>query len=283
MRGRSTVVDVSALAPGDHACWGFASDEARASMLAQYVHGGVERDERIVYLADGQAPDAVAARLAGAGVPVGYLLGSGQLLLLDARSALAPGGRFDGGAVLQRFGVAAAGAAAEGYTGVRTAADVGWLLSDSATSAAFLAFELQAGRVLAGSTMTALCGHDTRRCAADARTALAAVHPARAGDASDASFGAVLGAGGEVLVAGEVDLVSADAWRRVLAAAACEASEAVTLDLADLCFIDVAGLRAVAALAVAGTRVTLRSPRPIVRKCLPVLGVDALPGVEVQP
>jgi anti-anti-sigma factor len=88
---------------------------------------------------------------------------------------------------------------------------------------------------------------------------------------------------GVYVVSGELDLGSAEEFRREVAPALDDAGE-VVLDLADLTFIDSFGLRTIALLArMVGDRgVVLRSPRGEVVRVIELTGIGSVPGIRVE-
>lgn len=85
--------------------------------------------------------------------------------------------------------------------------------------------------------------------------------------------------GRHVSVAGDVDLVVAESLYEELVA--CDTTEKVTVDMRNVTFCDVAGVRAIVSarqrLEVSGCRMELTDVRPRVRQLFELLGVgDAL-------
>lgn len=271
MPGEGRVHDVAELWPGDHVCWQFGSDDEYAATLVSWVATGVERGERILALSGHVALDQQRAAVSDYGLRVDELVDSGQLVLQDARTALDAGSGFDSDSVLDGYRAAAHRAVADGYTALRVMADLGWVLDGMATPAGLVDYEIRAEQLLADVPMVALCGYDTRVTPRQAADQVCAVHPACAHEGSQ-PFSAVLEADGSFRLTGEVDLVCGQVWRGVLDALTIGPGEELVLDLSELRFIDATGLRALASaatvLAAHGCSLTLRSPRPVVRRCL---------------
>lgn len=86
-----------------------------------------------------------------------------------------------------------------------------------------------------------------------------------------------------VAVAGELDMAAADEFWE-LATSTVDPSHVVVLDIADLEFIDSAGLRAIVRLSedVCPFGIVLRSPRDNVLRVLEMLRIENVAGIRVD-
>lgn len=84
-------------------------------------------------------------------------------------------------------------------------------------------------------------------------------------------------------VSGELDMAGADGFWE-LVTSAVDPTQVVVLDIADLAFIDSAGLRAIVRLSedVCPFGLVLRSPRDNVLRVLEMLGIDKIAGIRVE-
>lgn len=83
---------------------------------------------------------------------------------------------------------------------------------------------------------------------------------------------------------GELDMASATTLREALDPVVA-AGKPLTLDVADLTFIDSSGLRALVQLSAGLNGVgplVLSSPSDGVRRLLDIVGLEALPGIQVE-
>lgn len=265
---------VTELEPGDHVCWPFDTDEDYAATLASWIETGVTRGERVLSLSGQVSVDWLRAAVTAHGVPVDALIEAGQAVLADARTVFAGTGSFDADGVTEGYRLAAEQAVADGYTALRVMADLGWAANGLATPRQLVCHELSADRLIADLPMLALCGYDTRIASRTVAAQVCSVHPACAHDGST-PFCVLTGADGSFVVRGEVDFACAQSWRVVLDALAAGSDEQLTLDVGGLDFIDLTGLRALVAvadeLAAYGGWLTLRSARPVLRRCAAML------------
>src|SRR5919206_1845948 len=79
--------DGCGLQAGDHICWVYESDEEHRDVLTHFLKDGLERNERVLYLARRFTATRVTGYLQDAGVAAEDVLRSGQLVFLDAEAA----------------------------------------------------------------------------------------------------------------------------------------------------------------------------------------------------
>jgi anti-anti-sigma factor len=139
--------------------------------------------------------------------------------------------------------------------------------------------------MIADEPVLALCAYDRRQLGAEVLAGLHSLHPLHHHDA-DIDFAVYADSGGSV-VAGEIDAASFDRFDLALEALLEDERSEVVLDLARLQFIDVAGLRAIAAtgerLHGQGRALVLRAANPLVARCWHLLEFDRLGGVRLEP
>jgi anti-anti-sigma regulatory factor len=224
--------------------------------------------------------------LTAAGHHVGPLLGRGQLVVAAVEDAYTPGGTFDPDALLAAFQALVAQALAEGFTGLRVFGDPAPLLADPDVRARWPSYELRADLLVARLPAVALCGYDLRVVDDAAVELPTAVHRLRlgAGDTPGPGFQLHGTADGALALRGEVDMLYSDTVVGLLGGSAGDLGVPV-VDVSSLEFVDVAGMRAIAAAARAlpatGVAVEVRGGSPLFRRVWSVLGHDALQRVRL--
>jgi PAS domain S-box-containing protein len=149
-RSREPQSSLSGISPGDHLCCFFESDDERLSALVPFIRQGLDRNERVVCYLEPGGDAPLFAALGESGVDPAPCLASGQLrAVFPTRPA-------------PSIQEAVDLADADGFAGLRTAADTGWILSAEGASKCLLAFESGLGRGLRGQPPTSLCLYDTR-------------------------------------------------------------------------------------------------------------------------
>lgn len=254
--GQTTVVRPTGV--GRHLCWAFAD---RASFLER-AHA---------FLAEGRA---AGERLWLIGDDLPALDGVPPMPIHD----IYPVG--DPAAQVEVYAVATAAALADGYTGLRVAADATPLVRSAGQRAAFAAYEHLVDRYLADHPFSALCGYDVRVLGAVAVAELACVHAAHNVAEVPFSLHGTAGPGG-VALSGELDGTDADllAWALDRAAPPVVDGE-VVVDGAGLEFIDHRSLLRLADYARGrGATAVLRTPLPAAARLADLLRV---PGIRVE-
>lgn len=266
-------VHVGDLRPGDHACLLFASDEERASVLRDFVLGGLDADDKILCLTGDPAPSLPP-------VP------PGRLEVVALAQFLTADGRFDAAALLARLRTAAARSRAEGCRALRVAGDPGAGgmpdLPRLLEYEALLDGEFGSGRALA------VCQYDLRRCGPGTPDALESAHAGsveadplvRTADLVVVRTYRPQGLRIEGVVDAGAHRCLRDALRSVAAV-----REDVRLEMSRVEFLDLAGLRLLMTFARARAArhctVELTGLLPHLRQVITMIGWDRTPGLRL--
>lgn len=169
-------------------------------------------------------------------------------------------------------------AIADGYTGLRVAADATEIVLDDPSLDAFVRYEAFVDRRMAtGLPFSAMCAYDRNRLSDEAIDELACVHPAVHG--SGCSFRISASATGGLRLSGEVDGFSAPLLAKALRRLPSPWSDddAVRIDCHELRFIDHRGLLALhAAGADTDGPVELIGTAPVVERLVDLLDLHRL-------
>lgn len=131
----------------------------------------------------------------------------------------------------------------EGYTRLRVAADMDWLLPVTRDGDETLRFEVLLDRVVSEVGATVLCAYRRTSFSPDTILAMRCAHPVVAGLDEREPFKMVAGDDGDWILSGELDV---SASRVLVPALRATASERWVVDVSGLVFADVAGMRAIA-------------------------------------
>ncbi len=255
MRAHGCIDSAAGLGSDGHACWGFERQEEFVAAALDFLADGLRYGQRLAYV--GAEPIEEQRRCLAPLGDVERMVDSGMLQLFQLGDLYRVGEAVDPEVQIATYMAAVDAALAEGYKGLRVAAEVTDLVSAPQTWAAHLRWESAADRVLAPRSVSALCGYRRDALPPQLLADLAAVHPAANAAAKAPPFH-LFGEDGELVLCGEVDLFSSDALERILDAAAGE-GEPASLNLEALEFIDHHGVEA---LARHGCRV--RNAPPVV-------------------
>lgn len=228
-------------AQSGHVCWVFETDAGFRHAAVAFLSEGLERRERLVYVAERSSLDLLKADLSDLG-PVGQLADDGALLLIGVAQLYEPGGSFDSAVQLSTWRALVDTSLKAGYTGICVAADATALVVTPEARRRFVRYELSVDRFIAGEPMRALCAYD-RRVLQAATNELCAVHPQRRTPA-DADPGFCLYFDRDRLhLDGELDILNREVLASALDAAANTANGSLTLDVSALDFLDVDAMR----------------------------------------
>jgi anti-anti-sigma regulatory factor len=235
----------SGLGPDGHACWGFDDKEEFVAATLDFLTDGLRLGQRLAYV--GSEPLAEQRERLDPLGDVGRLIDNGALQLFELSDLYRVGEPIDVDAQLAAYLAATDAAFADGYSGLRVAAQATDLVAEPETWDAQVRWESTADRVLSTRSLSALCGYERDALPPQLLADLAAIHPAANGCAGSAPFH-LFGEDDGLALTGEVDLFSSETFDRVLDVG-CAGDEPVSLDLAGLDFIDHRGVEILAAHA----------------------------------
>ncbi|MFG3436788.1 MEDS domain-containing protein [Nonomuraea sp. NPDC047897] len=272
---------VDRLRPGDHVCWTFDDHERHLRALVRFLRKGLEHDQKVLYITDTFLPPAFLAAAQAYGVEVRQPLNDGQLHVTTAEESFLSDGSFEPERALKGWTAAIDQARAEGWSGLRVAADMGWTVRPLVDMGELARYEAQANQIFSAGYAMALCCYDRRLFTHAELERISAAHPgaARAGAGSVEEWEPLLRirrTPDGVSLDGAADRTNCDALAAVLdplAAAADDSDTPLVIDVAGLTFADVATARLLAGTVAAGRgRILLRGARPALVELLAVIG-----------
>jgi ABC-type transporter Mla MlaB component len=259
--------------PGEHACCRFGSASDRRRVVASVVGDVLRRGDRAVYLHDRLDADELVSDLADAGEAVGTALERGQLVVRSPRIH-AVEGTFDIDFLLGWCSDERDRSLADGYERVTLIVEVGASIADAQ---ALEDYE-QRLDALASPATAILCIYDLARVAPSSAVALlhdVDLAPELAPVGREAYLEAADLRSGALRLAGELDYDAVPALTDVLRA---RGRGSLALDLADLHFVDVAGMRGLRGRP--GERsIAIVAASEAVRRLSDLMGWDTDPGV----
>ena len=234
MRDSGLVSSPVGLGVNGHACWAYADDAELVRAAAEYLADGERLGQKLLYVGP-------AERL--------HLADELNVEALPLSAFCELGRPTDSERLLDVYTAATDAALAEGFTGLRVAADVTELAVDPACHCRW---EAVADRLMVERPLSALCCYDRRRLAPEVLRDLCSVHPA----ANESVPFRIYAAGDGLLLQGEIDYFSSDALKRMLPLTTADA----TLDLSGARFIDHHGARVLheSGVALAGMPQSMR-------------------------
>ena len=254
-----------ALASGGHICLVVDDDDSYGDLAADFLRQGRADGEKTV--AFGPLGSPLQERLA----PFAVVVADPYVDFLGLRG-LEPATMF------AMFREQAAIAAAEGYTRLRVAADMDWLLPAAPSREEALGFEVLLDRVISELDATVLCAYRRTSFDPDVLLGMGCIHPTASGG-EQPPFKLVAAEGGRWELGGEIDFASSSVLAPALRATV---TAPWVVDVSRLDFLDVASMRTIAGLArTAADGLELRHASPRLQRLWQLAGFDDVaPGVR---
>ncbi len=168
---------IDRMKPGDHYCGMYRTDEDWRATIVDFIRGGIEREEKIIYIVNVTTVDQLKATLAAAGVRVDALIDKGQLVILTAKESYLKDGQFDPARMIALLGEETDKALAEGYTALRATGEMTWALAGEPGSERLVEYESRLADLFATKRCYGLCQYDRRRFDSEMLLDVLHVHP----------------------------------------------------------------------------------------------------------
>jgi ABC-type transporter Mla MlaB component len=267
-----------AIRRGEHACSRFDRREDRECIADAFMRVGLRLGHRVVYLCRSSDLDATLTRLESAEPDVGSALRTGALELRDAYLA-------DGAFGVERMIAALRAehhrALADGFSGLSMAGDVSAALA-GASAEDLVEYERRVDEEFGDATQMVLCQYDQQRFQTGALVEITEAHhvevsPALATiDPTGALAAARVHPPETLRLAGDLDFETVDGLIGFLDD---NVHGLLRVDLADVEFADVAGMRALR--GARSRQLMIAGASDPVRRLVGLLGWDTDPGVVV--
>lgn len=260
VRNNGMHVELIGMAPHDHIGWVFSGPDQFAVLARKFLKDGAAMGERLIYVAEGPGSDGPGG--------LDDLIDAGVLQVRSIAEIYGPSGIVD--AVRQRavFAEALAQAQADGYAGIRVAADNTPLLNDERRFAAWLRWELVADRFMSENPVTGLCAFDRERVDIDRLRHTATLHPLLSSTSPMPQF-QLFADDGSLYAEGDLDTsaVQRIAW----ALPHLPVGTGVVIDLEVTTFVSNAAFRNLHRIAQTGIDVTIRGAASATRPLMKIV------------
>lgn len=167
-----------ALRPGQHLCLFYDRQDEQIGISVEYIRGGLHKGERCLYVSDSETLDALRTALRDATIDVDEEIARGALLLLTKEQGHLAGGCFDCESMIAMLADAVQSALQDGFTGLRAAGDMTWLMDDAPGSDHVVEYEAMMNEFYASTSALGLCLYDRQRLHPRALEAALRTHPA---------------------------------------------------------------------------------------------------------
>jgi anti-anti-sigma regulatory factor len=287
VRKHGICTTLSGLGVSDHVCWVYDDSREFVDAAVDFLADGLAAGQRLLYVT-GRPVEQMRADLSGLR-SAEWLLATGGLRVATVSDMVDLSQPIDPERQLAGLAAMTDQAVADGYTGLRIAADVTDIVAEAWRCPSQIVWEHQVEQYMGrGHPLAALCAYDRRAIPDQAVADVAVLHPLvhgpRALTARQLFFD-----GDRLVLTGEVDSFGCEQIQRLLARSHIgrgpHGGVAVTLDVAELSFIDARGLVTLArwgeSLAGGGGRLVIEGVSPLMRRAWSALGFDRLTAVEL--
>jgi anti-anti-sigma regulatory factor len=266
--------------PGEHGCCRFAAADDRRRVAVGVVRDGLQRGYRVLYLCDRADVQDFVSELAALDDAIEPALERGQLQVRSSADDYAPDGRFEMERMLVSLCEERDRALAEGYEGMTITGELGEAFRAAGGAESVEEYERRLDE-LDFPTAVRLCQYDHARFGAGTVSAVACSHdvdlaPELAAIGREGVLAAARLRSGALRLAGELDFECASTLADVLGA---HFHGPLPLDLADVSYVDVSGMRALR--GGTGQQLVIAGASESVRRLLALLAWDTDPDVEV--
>jgi len=162
---------------GDHLCLLYRTEEEREEAVLDYLHEGLERDERVIFVGGEEVAASLREALARTDVDANSLIAGGQLSFLDAREIYLPDGCFHPGDALRFWSAEMARAVEAGWKAIRIAGDASWALEEPPGSEQLARYESEVNRLHLPLDCILLCTYDLRAFSPETLLDVLRTHP----------------------------------------------------------------------------------------------------------
>jgi hypothetical protein len=261
MRAHGTRFELVGMRPHDHIGWVFAGPAEFSDLASGFLAEGAALGELLMFVADEPSRHALAG--------LDRFTESGALRVVSTADVYGASGVVDAARQRATFAEALAEALAEGYPGIRVAADNTSLVSSAERFDAWLRWENAADRFMSENPVTGLCAFDRDRVDVDRLRHVTMLHPLSSADSPIPQY-RLFADGQALVVEGDIDSSAVDELDRALRS--LPPATGVVIDLATATLLSGRVLAALAGLAEAGVDVTIRGAPAVIARYRAISG-----------
>jgi PAS domain S-box-containing protein len=161
----------------DHACLVLGPEDQRLEIASSFLHIGLERGERCVYVADETTAGRVMPLLRAEGADPGRALASGSLVITTDGGLSLRSGSLDPAEIFHSLEAQVEAAQREGFEALRVLCEATWVLGRNTRFDRLLDYEERLKRTFRDRKIVGLWQYDPWRCSAGVLRHLLRMHP----------------------------------------------------------------------------------------------------------
>ncbi|HEY9871454.1 MAG TPA: MEDS domain-containing protein [Candidatus Obscuribacterales bacterium] len=155
--GKSLLEALYQVAPHDHLCLIYETEEEQLLALLPYIQFGLEQGQKCLYIGNPDSLNTMMNAMKERGIAVDAATTSGALCLLSEKELGIDGGRVNPEAIVSLLKDRAKSAAQQGFTGVRATLDMCWVLSNASQIEQLIRCEAKLATSIHATIASALC------------------------------------------------------------------------------------------------------------------------------
>ncbi|MGD8370901.1 MAG: MEDS domain-containing protein [Syntrophobacterales bacterium] len=180
MKNSNQLLDKLSFQPGDHLCCLYETDGQHKALLTHFLRQGLERDEKVRYIADNHIEETILDYLSEDGFEVRPHLQSGQLGILRSDETYLRRGVFDPDEMINLLRAETIKALAQGYNALRVTGEMSWTLRGLPGSERLIEYEAKLNHFFDNHRCLAICQYDVRLFPPELLLGVLATHPVAA-------------------------------------------------------------------------------------------------------
>lgn len=161
-----------------HLCCLRQTDEQQFQVLRAFLEGGLERQDKFIYIADQHTTSPTISQLERNGIRLQPYLTTGQMSILTVFQTFLRKGVFEPSRMTSWIEREVRRARTEGYQAIRIAAEMTWVLRGAAGSERLIDYEVELNKLVHSGACNILCLYDTRRFSPAVLQYVFSAHPA---------------------------------------------------------------------------------------------------------
>ena len=150
------------LAPEDHICFLFDSEEEHRSVVGEFLRLGMLRDEKVIYVRDARSESTILEYIEQSRPDLDATLSNGQVEISGFAQTYMYGSEFNPERMVRLVRNETEIALAQGWSGLRFTIEMTWLLTRRPGSHRIMEYEALANRFICSSKCLAMCQYDRR-------------------------------------------------------------------------------------------------------------------------
>lgn len=273
-RSAGLVEHLRNLGPHDHVCWSFDDSLEFRRRAGEFLSDGLASGRRVYYVRPGDPRDLENDLRDVPNWREALRTGAAQVVPLETRHP--PGAVVDPAEQVRSYASATEKAIADGFAGLRVAAEVTTLARSAEQLDTVARHEFSVDRFMARRPFSAMCAYNREILGEQAVAQLACMHPVSNVAATGFRLHAPADPGAHLALAGELDLATRELFDRAVCRLRLPpATGELIVDGAGLRFIDHRSLLRLAELARAhGTALVLRTRCPAATRLATILDLE---------